>query len=427
MKKLAWTTVQRKVNDLVPQEINPRKISDKQLKDLMKSFKKFNLVEIPAIDLNGKILAGHQRIKVLQLLDRGEELIDVRVPNRKLTEQESKEYLISSNALGGDWDFDLLKTFELDMLIDLGFDEVKLSKEWDDNKVKEEHFDEEKEIQKIKTPKTKLGDEIYLGRHKLICGDATNLDNVKKLVGNTKVNMINQDPPFNINLSYNKGVGGKKSKRNYGGKVNDNLSDEEYKKKFIGKMLQNALMVSKENVHVFYWCDERYVWLLQTLYKEFGVKNKRLCIWIKNNSSPTPQVAFNKVTEFCCYGTVGSPYLAENINNLNEVQNIELTGGNEMFDDIQNIFLNKRLSSDKYGHPTEKPPELHHKAIKRCTKINDVVLDLTAGSGSILIACEQLGRVAYVNELNPIFCDLIVKRWESFTGKKAIYEKKSQN
>lgn len=114
MQNLQWTTVQKKVNDLVPQEVNPRKITDVQMKALTESLKKFNLVEIPAIDADGTILAGHQRIKALQLLGRGEELIDVRVPNRKLTDIESKQYLISSNKLGGDWDYDLLKAFDMD-------------------------------------------------------------------------------------------------------------------------------------------------------------------------------------------------------------------------------------------------------------------------------------------------------------------------
>ena len=116
MKKLTWITAQRRVNDLIPQSINPRSITDKQMSDLKRSLKKYNLVEIPAIDANGSILAGHQRIKALQLLGRGEEIIDVRVPNRKLTKEESAEYLIASNKLGGDWDFDLLKGFEMGTL-----------------------------------------------------------------------------------------------------------------------------------------------------------------------------------------------------------------------------------------------------------------------------------------------------------------------
>jgi len=94
MQNLEWFTVQKKVDDLIPQKINPRSITKKQLEDLKRSLEKYNLVEIPAIDLDGTILAGHMRVKILKILCRGNELIDVRVPNRKLTEDEAKGYLI---------------------------------------------------------------------------------------------------------------------------------------------------------------------------------------------------------------------------------------------------------------------------------------------------------------------------------------------
>jgi hypothetical protein len=128
MQNLVWQTTQKKVNDLIPQKINPRSINKKQISDLKRSFEKYNLVEIPAIDLDGTILAGHQRIKILKILNRGEEVIDVRIPNRKLTDEESKGYLIGSNALGGDWDFELLKGFDLDLLSNFGLDTDILTK-----------------------------------------------------------------------------------------------------------------------------------------------------------------------------------------------------------------------------------------------------------------------------------------------------------
>lgn len=425
--KLSWTTVQQKVNDLIPQDINPRKINEKQLSDLKKSLNKFNLVEIPAIDLDGKILAGHQRCRILKLLGRGEEIIDVRVPNRKLTDQESKEYLISSNALGGDWDFELLKSFDLDMLLDIGFDDVKLSKLWDEDKEKEEEtFDIDSELKKIKNPITKTGDVVLLGKHRLICGDSTNVDVVNKLVNGKDVDLIICDLPYNQKLDYNKGVGGSKSNKNYGGKVNDSLSDNDYKE-FVKKIMSNALSVSKKDIHSFFWCTDYYIWVFQTLYIELGLVNKRVLTWLKNNASPTPQIAFNRVTESCCYAIKGKPYLADNMNNLHEIVNVDIGTGNEMFENVNNLLLVKRLPSNKYEHPTEKPVELHHNIIKRCSKLNDIVLDLTAGSGSILIACEQLDRIAYICEMNPIFCDLIVRRYEKLTGKYAIYEKESQN
>ncbi|MEN9552178.1 MAG: hypothetical protein RI935_555 [Candidatus Parcubacteria bacterium] len=423
MNKLNWTTVQRKVNDLIPQEINPRKITDKQMKDLTKSLKKYNLVEIPAIDLNGKILAGHQRIKALQLLGRGEEVIDVRIPNRKLTDDESKQYLIASNALGGDWDTELLKTFELDLLLDSGFESLELAKFWDEDKeVKEDKFDIEKELKKITHPVTKLGDVIRLGNHKIICGDSTKQETLTKLFRNEKASMIYSDPVYNININYDGGIGGKKD---YGGNVNDSRTFEEYKI-FIKDSLSSALSVSEENTHVFYWCDQIYIGLIQEVYRSLGIANKRVCLWLKNNQNPVPTVAFNKVYEPAVYGVKGKPYLADTVTILNEVLNKEMGTGNELLDQVNefiDIWTAKRLASKEYEHATSKPITLHEKAIKRCTKPNDIILDSFLGSGSTLLCAEQLGRRVYGCELEPQFCDLIVRRYEVLTGKKAIYEK----
>jgi len=121
MKKLEWTTEKRKVNDLLPLEINPRKISDAKREQLVKSIEKFNLAEIPAINKDNTIIAGHQRIKALQMIDRGEEIIDVRVPNRQLTKAELKEYNLISNTHAGEWDFEILE---------LEFEDVKIEEIW---------------------------------------------------------------------------------------------------------------------------------------------------------------------------------------------------------------------------------------------------------------------------------------------------------
>lgn len=419
MKKLQWATVQRKVSDLVPQDVNPRVITDKQMSDLKKSLKKYDLVEIPAIDYSGKILAGHQRIKAMQLLGRGEEVIDVRYPNRPLTEDEAKQYLIASNALGGDWDFESLKSFKLDMLLDAGFEQIELAKFWDEeNEVKDDPFDVEKELKKIVNPKTKLGDVIRLGSHKIICGDSTKQETLSKLFGKEQASMIYSDPVYNISVNYDGGIGGKKD---YGGNVNDTRTYDEYKT-FISDSLTCALRVSEENTHVFYWCDQIYIGLIQEVYRSLGVANKRVCLWLKNNQNPVPKVAFNKVYEPVVYGVKGKPYLAEDLTNLNEVLNKEAGTGNDLLS-FTDVWTAKRLGSKDYQHATSKPLTLHEKAIKRCTKPNDIILDSFLGSGSTLLAGEQLGRRVYGCELEPRFCDLIIKRYESLTGNKAVYEK----
>jgi DNA modification methylase len=425
MKKIQWRTEVRMVDDLIPQAINPRTISDKQMSDLKKSLKKFGLAEIPAIDKDGSILAGHQRIKALQLLDRGSEQIDVRIPNRKLTKAEARQYLISSNKLGGDWDIEALKSFDLDLLSEAGFSDVELSEFWDkDLGTEDDEFDEEKELKAIKETDIKSGDLLILGKHKLLCSDCTDPQAIQALFGNDRTNMIYSDPPYNIKLDYDKGVG---NKSNYGGKVDDDKSPEQYRA-FIRQTLEAALPVSTKDTHVFYWADEAWVWIFQTLYNDLRIKNRRLNIWLKNNASPTPTVAFNKVMEVCIYGTLGSPYLSKQTQNATEVMNKELGTVNQLLEDLSNVWTAKRLKSSEYEHPTSKPPSLHEKAIKRCTKPNDIILDSFAGSGSTLICAESLKRRVYSLEQNPIFCEVVRRRYEKLTGKKVeiiknFYEK----
>lgn len=417
--KLEWRTEKRRVKDLLPYEKNPRTISNKQIEDLKKSLKKFNLVEIPAIDTDGKIIAGHQRIKVLQILGRENEEIDVRVPNRKLTPKEYEQYMLTSNAVGGDWDFEKLKSFDIELLMNIGFSDDDLATIWDGYlETEDDNFDAEKEIKEIKKPKIKLGDVYQLGIHRLICGDTTDPEIIEKLFGKEKAHMIFSDPIYNIGLSYDSGLGGKQS---YGGKTNDKKTDAEYKE-FLKKSLGNATSISHENCHIFYWCDESYIGILQELYREFEIENKRVCLWIKNGQNPTPGIAFNKCYEPCVYGTKGKPYLSKSDQSLNEVMNKDIGTGNRLIDDILDLFdiwLVKRLAGNEYEHPTMKPPTLYEKAIRRCTKPGDIIFDGFGGSGSSLIAGEQLKRKVYLVEIEPIFCDLIIKRYEKLTGQKA--------
>jgi DNA modification methylase len=416
---LVWRTEKRLVKDLLPYEKNPRTISEKQMEDLTKSLKKFGLVETPAIDTDSRIIAGHQRIKVLQLLGRGDEEIDVRIPNRKLTEKEYEQYLLTSNAVGGDWDFEKLRGFDMELLLDIGFSEEDLSSIWDDHlETEDDDFDIEKAISEIREPKTKLGDIYQLGIHRLICGDTTDPEILQKLLKKEKAKMVFSDPVYNIGLSYNTGLSGNKS---YGGETNDNKTDAEYKN-LLRRSLENALSASESDTHVFYWCDETYIGLVQDIYRELGIENRRVCLWIKNGQNPTPKVAFNKCYEPCVYGIRGKPYLSKSDQSLNEVMNKEVGTGNRLVDDIldlMDIWLVKRLPANEYEHPTSKPPTLYQKAIRRCTKPGDIILDGFGGSGSCLIAGEQLKRKVYLVEIEPVFCDVIIKRYETLTGTKA--------
>lgn len=416
--QLSWRTEKRKVDDLVPHAKNPRKLSDKQRKDLEESISRFNLVEIPAINVGNQVLAGHARLKILQALGRGKEEIDVRVPNRKLTEKECEEYLLRSNQNTGSWDYDLLKAFDTEFLLDIGFGDEDLSNIWDDVlEIEEDDFREEDEIAEAKKTNIKPGDRFILGEHSLLCGDSTDPEAVKRLVGSGTIDLVYCDPPYNIALDYDKGLGGKSR---YGGDVDDKKTDPEYRA-FLRKAISSALSVSAKDSHHFWYCDQKYVGMLQFLYEELGIGYKRTALWIKNGMNPTPQVAFSKLYEPCVYGTVGKPYLSPKHAKFGEIMNKDIGVGNATIDDITDmidIWLAKRLSGDEYEHPTQKPLSLHERPLLRCSKIGDHVLDLFGGSGSTLLACEQTKRRAFLVEKNPIFCQLIVNRYEKFTGKK---------
>jgi len=413
---LVWHTEARVINTLTPHKDTPRKITKEQTERLKKSLEEFSLVEIPAIDYDGTILAGHQRIKVLKDTGHGEEKIDVRVPNRQLTEGESRNYLIASNAIHADWDFPLLKNFEMELLVGLGFDQCELDAIWANDLKKE--FDVEKELKQIKKARTKLGDIIELGNNRLICGDSTKPETLARLFGNERASMIMSDPIYNIAIDYNKGIGGKQA---YGGTVDDNKSDSEYKT-FLRASMEAALAVTKPDAHIFYWSDETYIWLIQTLYRELGITNKRVCLWLKNSQNPVPSVAFNKCYEPCTYGVRGNPPLVKGVTKLNEVLNADMTTGNELLQQVHDLFTvwpEARLSSKDYEHSTMKPPALYEKAIRRCSKAGDIILDSFNGSGSNLIAAQRLGRRVYAVEIEPKFCDLTIKRFEAETGLKA--------
>lgn len=424
-KQLVWSTEIKKVSELKTWKDNPRKITKEGLEKLKDRIKQRGFHSVIVIDKDNTILSGNQRKTALTQL--GIKEVNVLVPNRNLTDDERIKIGLESNHNDGEWDLGALKSFSLDLLTDVGFDKMKLIEFWDkDVNVQSDNFDFEKEIKIAdKNIEVKRGDIYKLGRHYLTCNDATDPNTVKKLMNGVKVDLVDVDLPFNIGLSYSDGVAGKKNKKDYGGHTNDSKTDEEYKT-FVKKVVENSLSVTNPDSHIFFWCDENWVWLFQTVFKELNIKLKRLLTWIKNNSSPTPQTAFNKAMEFIVYGTLGSPYLSPNIKNANEIINPETTNGNELLDEVSNIILQKRLPSNQYLHPTQKDPQVHNKILKRCSKSGDVVLDLTAGSGSILSACEQLGRIAYMCDYEPVFCQVILNRYTKLTGLNPIkiYEEK---
>lgn len=417
LKEHELNVQQASVDALKPATYNPRKWSDKQTSDLTESIKRFGMVD--PIIVNGAknrfdvVIGGHFRLKVAKDLGyKNVPVVYIDIPDIK----KERELNLRLNANTGSFDLDILKSFDLDMLLDVGFDSKTLEPIWDElNGVEPDEFDVEKEVKATK-PTVKPNEKYVIGNHVVVCGDSTDPKTLELLLGNERADVTLTDMPFNISLSYDKGMGGKK---NYGGQVDDNKSETEYRK-FVTDTIRNARDFSKKDAHFFWYCDENWVWLVQTAYKELGIRPLRLCLWLKNSLNPTPTVAFNKSFEPAVYGVTGSPYIAP-VNNLTEVLNQEISTGNnvgEEIADLMSIWYEKRLATNSYSHPTEKPVTLHEKALRRCSRPGGIILDLFGGSGSLAACAEQMGRRSFTIERDPVFCTLIVNRLSKLTGQK---------
>ncbi len=424
---IVWTEKMVMTADLVPASYNPRKISAKEREELTKSIQHFGRVEPVIVNTGARkncVIGGHQRIKIYA--DLGITEIEAKVPSRELTEDEEKELNLRLNKNQGSWDEELLKLMDLNMLLDVGFGDEELQGIFDDVDVTDDDFDLDKAIKETVTPKVKLGEIWQLGDHRLLVGSSTDKDAVARLMNTDTSDIIYCDPPYNIGLDYSKGVG---NSEKYGGSYSakdDSKNTKDYAT-FMRESLTVAMSFAKKHAHVFYWCDSINIGLIQNLYQENKIKSKRVCMWIKNNQNPTPKVAFNKVYEPCVYGTIGTPYLNKGFQNANEVLNQEVSSGNQLHDEILemiDLWIVKRDSTKEYLHPTQKPVSLNEKPFKRCSAPGHIIFSGFAGSGSDLIACEQLHRKWRGVELDPIFATIIIDRWEKFTNLKAkrIYE-----
>ena len=423
MKKITWTNERRKVAELLPASYNPRSLSEDEKRNLQASIVENGEVEPVVINIgtrNNTLIGGHQRCVVYAEL--GIQEIDVRVPSQELTLDEEKRLNLHLNHSTGHLEFEKLKEMDMDMLLDVGFGDEELQLMFDNVDVLDDEYNVGRAIKEMKEPTVAPGEVWQLGDHKLMIGDSTQPDALLKLMGGDLADMIISDPPYNIGLDYSKGISTDgKYEGTYTGKK-DSKKDTIYAS-FIDASIKAALAVTKPDAHIFYWCDEKYIWLLQTIFAENKIDNKRVCLWIKNNFNMTPQIAFNKVYEPCVYGIRGTPFMNKNIKNLNEILNAEIGSGNQVHEEIMDmitLWVEKRVNAQDYTHPTEKPVTLSQKPLKRCSTPGHIILDSFAGSGSSLMAAHQLNRKWRGMEQDVVFGSIIVDRFEKFTGIKAI-------
>lgn len=384
--------VYKKLNDLHPYEKNPRK-NDDAIKYVQESIREFGFKVPIIIDNNGVIVAGHTRWKAAKNLN----MKDVPcIVADDLTDKQIKAFRLADNKVSekAEWDFDLLSD-ELDDLFD--FDMTVFGFE---NPVEEEPEVEEDdfEAELPEEPKAKLGDIYQLGNHRLMCGDSTVIDDVEKLMGDDKADMVFTDPPWNVNY------GDIKSDNPKGYKprkiLNDFMGTEQFKD-FMLSAFECMNTVSKDG------CITYVVMSAQ----EWG--NMMLTL-AQNNYHWSSTIIWNKdslVLSRKDYHTKYEPiwYGWKEGVRLHPLKDRKQS-------DVWDIPRPKKSEL----HPTMKPVELVARAIENSSSKGDIVLDLFGGSGTTLIAAEQTGRCARLNELDPKYVDVIIARWEKLTGKKAV-------
>lgn len=420
MESLIWTTEKRKIKDLVPWDKNPRTLTKKQAEDLRKSLEKFNLVEIPAINTDNKVIAGHQRIAIMHLIGRGEELIDVRVPNRPLTEEEFKEYNLRSNKNVGEWNWDMLANhFDLDMLKNVGFSRDELGGKLMP-KIDEDDFDAQKEVEKITEAQAKPGDLYQLGNHRLMCGDSTKADDVAKLMNGEKADMIFTDPPYNVNYNYAKYQAidhGRKKKFMDGGKI---FNDDKTELDFYGFLLDVFKLCHAHSADhcAMYVCYATKTDIpFQIAYRDAGWHFSQTIIWLKERIILALGQDYHRVYEPILFGwKQGSKhYKNTTITTEKEVWDLDRM----QFEERLDVWYLTRDKSKDYIHPTQKPIRLAERALKKNTTEGNLLYEPFNGSGSTMMACEKTNRRCYAMELDPKYVDVAILRWEKATGKKA--------
>jgi len=390
---------QIEVSKLIPYAKNSRTHDDAQVAQIAASIKEFGWTNPILVDGDKGIIAGHGRLMAARKL--GLDKVPV-IELKDMTEAQKKAYVIADNklAMNAGWDMDFLK-LELQDLEDADFD-LSLTgfddKELDQllaPEIEEGLTDEDAVPEVPEEPKTKLGDIYILGNHRLMCGDSTSIDAVEKLLESQKADLLFTDPPYGV--SYEGGHNKKKRE----GIIADTLQGEDLTDLFY-ESLSTAITWLKDGAALYVWyASGKSVETYASLSK-LPLKLRAVIQWYKVKSG------------------LGA-FMSQYIPNCEPCMYLHKEGCSPAWYGPSNektVWELKKESKNDY-HPTQKPVELPERAVTNSSKAGDTVLDLFGGSGSTLIACEKLSRHARIMELDPKYCDVIVKRWEDFTGKKA--------
>ena len=386
--------------ELIPYVNNSRTHSEEQIQQVAASIKEFGFTNPILIDEQGGIIAGHGRLLAAQLL----KLTEIpTITLYGLTEAQKKAYVIADNqlALNSGWDLDKLK-LEIEGLDSLDFDLDLLG--FDDDFLDglmipdaEEGLTDEDDVPDVPDdPVTVEGDVWILGNHRLMCGDSTSIDAVDKLMAGVKADMVFTDPPYGV--SYQSNMRTKTEKF-------DVLKNDDDFIDFV------PVVEAFSKGWVFVWTSWKVLTKWIDIFSGFGYPSNQV-IWFKGGGG---------------IGDLKRTFSSDYETALVWHRGAELKGKR-----IGSVWKVDKDSASSYIHPTQKPVALPVEAMDKTTLANNIVLDLFGGSGSTMIACEKINRHCRMMELDPKYCDVIIKRWQEYTGKQAtlngvIFDELSKN
>ena len=372
--------VNKDINSLIFAEYNPRQLTEDQYKHLKDSIDRFGLVDPIIVNKNKDraniIIGGHQRVRVAKDMN----IKEVPCLELDLSYDRERELNIRLNANTGEWDTDILaNVFDIDELTDWGFDDLDLSL-FEDEVVK--GLTDDDDVPEVEESICKAGDLWLLGEHRLLCGDSTKKENIELLLDGQKADMVFTDPPYGMNLDaegFDKMPTAKGTKHHsYSNIIGD---DKDFNPSFF--------------LNYFDYCKEHF-WWGGDYYAEYLPKDGSYIVWDKRAEGGMDKM-FGSSFELCWSKS----------KHKREIARVLWAG----------YFGMGGEDTKQRVHPTQKPIDLVIWFFERYK--GNKVIDLFLGSGSTLIACEKTGRKCYGMELDPHYCDVIIKRWEDYTGKKA--------
>jgi len=377
--------IEKPINEVIPYEKNPR-INDNAVPAVMKSIEEFGFKVPIVIDKNGTIVTGHTRLKAAKKL--GMKTVPCIVAD-DLTPEQIKAFRLADNkvAEAAEWDMELLNE-ELDGIIDIDMSDFNFGDITDSPSSEDVVEDDGENIELPSEPKTRLGDIWMIGRHKLMCGDATSEDVLKRLMGGDKADMYLTDPPYNVA---------------YEGKTedkltiqNDSMEDSAFYQ-FLVDSFVAADSVMNEGAAFYVWHADSEGYNFRGACRAVEWELRECLIWNKNTMVLGRQ-DYQWKHEPCLYGWKGG------------------AAHNWYGDRKQTTVIDMNKPNRNAEHPTMKPVQLFAYLMENSSKPGDIILDSFCGSGTTLIACEQMGRVARVLELDPKYCDVIIKRYINLVG-----------